>query len=128
MRAKLPLLLIFVCAWLVHYGNTGSPAKKLQGQYRQANTLFYSPNPTDASDRRALELYNSIIQSFEKNNSAKDTMLFFAYVRKGVLLEVKEDAAAAKQAYLKAIAYKKQLPHGRNLLSSEQLRFSQAVL
>jgi len=110
MQAKPILFLLLVCAWFVNYGNTGASPQEILKQYRQANALFYSPNPTDASDARALQLYNNIIQLLEKTPAVKDTVLFFAYVRKGVLLEVKADAAAAKQSYLKAIDYKKQLP------------------
>ena len=109
MQAKPILLLLLVCAWFVNYGNTATPEEILK-QFRAANALFYSANPTDASDARALELYNNIIQTLERTPAQKDTVLFFAYVRKGVLLEVKANAAAAKQSYLKAIAYKKQVP------------------
>ncbi|HYC27172.1 MAG TPA: CHAT domain-containing protein [Chitinophagaceae bacterium] len=109
MQAKLILLLSFVCAWFVNYGNTGTSPEEILRQYREANTLFYSANPTDASDALALKLYSNIIQTLE-HTASQDTILFYAYVRKGVLLEVKADAAAARQSYLKAIDYKKQLP------------------
>lgn len=107
MRRKLLLLVIFACLHVVLYGNT--PAEMLQ-RYKEANALFYSANPTDESDARALQLYGDIIASLERTPNAKDTILFFSYLRQGVLLEVKSDAAAAQRAYLKAIAYKQQLP------------------
>lgn len=103
------MLVVLACLHVVHYGNTNTSPEITQ-RYKEANTLFFSANPTTASDDRALQLYREIILALEKTPAAKDTILFYSYLRQGVLLEVKADAAAAQRAYLKAIAYKQQLP------------------
>jgi CHAT domain-containing protein len=109
MRRKLLLLVVLACLHVVHLGNNNTSAE-IRQQYKEANTLFYSANPTAESDERALQLYGSIIQTLEKQANAKDTILFFSYLRQGVLLEVQSNAAGAQRSYLKAIAYKQQLP------------------
>jgi CHAT domain-containing protein len=90
--------------------NTGNqlPVEDPQKLYAKANRLFQLPNPTDVTDSIAFLTFQQVIDVLESRRALHDTTLFFSYIKKGILLDVKAHYAEAKAAYLKAIDIKKQ--------------------
>jgi CHAT domain-containing protein len=82
--------------------------------YRKAEKLFSLSHPTDATDSLALYDFKLVIDRLEKNpNNGSDSILFQSYLKKGILMDVKNDFNGAKEAYLKALG----LQHSDRLLS-----------
>jgi tetratricopeptide (TPR) repeat protein len=90
--------------------NTGykMPVEDPQQLYAKANRLFQLSNPTAITDSIALITFQQVIDQLESRQALHDTMLFFSWLKKGILLDVKNNFPEAKAAYLKARAIKKQ--------------------
>ncbi len=98
----LPAFLLLACCHLL--GNPGSPGSFLTA-YLKANQFFNSNSPTDITDSLALAGFEQVILQLEKARDERyDSLLFQSYLKKGILLDVKNKNAAAKEAYLKAAA------------------------
>jgi CHAT domain-containing protein len=73
--------------------------------YRLANRLFNLANPTDETDSKALLLYQSVIDKLQTDNCKKEVLLFHAYIKKGILLDVQAKHTEAKNAYVNAAKF-----------------------
>src|ERR1700731_1936987 len=72
--------------------------------YRKAEKMFGLSNPTDATDSLALSDFMIVIDRLEKNPAiGSNFILFQSYLKKGILVNVKNDFIGAKEAYLKAL-------------------------
>jgi len=72
--------------------------------YRKAEKMFGLTNPTDATDSLALSDFMIVIDRLEKNPAiGSNFILFQSYLKKGILVNVKNDFIGAKEAYLKAL-------------------------
>ena len=109
MRAKLALLVLIACCSFGQLCIAHTSPPEILKYYREANSLFFSSEPTTASDDRALELFERIIHIHRQQRLHVDTVLFNSYVRHGVLLEVKGQTSNAHHSYLQALACKQQL-------------------
>jgi CHAT domain-containing protein len=117
-KAILLLHTLLLLAYLV-YSRPGKPPGILSGTYQKAEHFFNSSNPTDATDSMALAGFEQVIKLLEAApNPHYDTLLFQSYLKKGILLDVKNKNAEARDAYLKAAA----IP-SRNGIMSDSLLF-----
>jgi CHAT domain-containing protein len=113
---------LLLAAWLVCSYNTGNPAQTtptLLALYKKADRLFHLPNPTDATDSLALVAYQQVITLAEKTGTAPDSLLFYAHLNSGILLDVQTSYAPAIQAYLQAQHIKQQHPQWSDSLLYE---------
>lgn len=79
--------------------------EQLQNRFREANRLFNLDNPTPGTDEQALLLYNKITGDAGISATGPDAeLLFNAYIKKAILLELKPDFTASRIAYLRAVA------------------------
>src|SRR5882762_2936759 len=100
------------------YASPGKPGI-LTATYRKADQFFNSSNPTIVTDSLALAGFEQVIKQLEKVPDLQyDSLLFQSYLKKGILLDVKNKNADAKDAYLKAAA----IPL-RNAAMSDSLLF-----
>ena len=75
----------------------------LQDLYKKADHYFNLPEPTDATDKRAVELFQRIIDGSTTLSSNLATQLVFqSYVKKAILLDVQSDYSASRASYLQA--------------------------
>jgi CHAT domain-containing protein len=86
-------------------GNTGIP-KDVETLYNKASRLFNLSNPTDATDSIALTAYQQVIDKLEEKGIT-DTILFFSYLNKGILLDINYNYTGAIESYLQAQRIKK---------------------
>src|ERR1700712_5224292 len=100
------ILLLHAClllAWGI-YANPRKPGK-LAATYQKAEQFFSNSNPTNTTDSLALAGFAQVIQQLEKTpDRLYDSLLFQSYLKTGILLDVKNNNAAAKESYLKAVA------------------------
>jgi CHAT domain-containing protein len=103
MPGKVILLLpAFVLLSFCLSAGTGKP-DALTRTYQQADAFFNRSRPTLISDSVALAGFEQVIKELEKNPARRyDTLLFQSYLKKGILLDVGNRNAEAKDAYLKA--------------------------
>ena len=102
------IILAFLAILTVHLGNPGSPANRLVKLYHHADSLLNLYTPTDAANAKALAGFEEVISALEKNPLPhSDTLLFLCYRNKGILMEIKADYPAAKDAYCRALQLKK---------------------
>jgi len=102
------IIFAFLAIFTLHFGNTGSPANRLVKLYHYADSLLNLYTPTDAANNKALAGFEEVIRELEKNplpNS--DTLLFLCYRNKGILMEIKANYPAARDAYCTALRLKK---------------------
>ena len=112
----LPSFLLLACCL---YACPGKPPDMLTATYQKANQFFNSSNPTAATDRSALAGFEQVITQLEKvPDQGYDSLLFQSYLKKGILLDVRNENAQAKNAYLKAAT----IPP-RNIALSDSLLF-----
>lgn len=105
--------LLVAAVWLCLSYDTGHPAttpSNIRELYHKANQLFHLDNPTNRTDSLALAAFEQVIGEMRKAKLLHDTTLFFSWLRKGVLHDVKEQYTEAKHAYLQAEAIKKLNP------------------
>ncbi|HMH21320.1 MAG TPA: tetratricopeptide repeat protein, partial [Puia sp.] len=87
--------------------NMGNPNGDPQGQiiqtYRKADQLFRLAVP--GTDSAALAGFIQVIAALASypDLAGRDTLLFQSYLKKGVLLDVKNDFTGAREAYLTAL-------------------------
>lgn len=100
------LLLAFLAMTSFRFGNGGSPIDQIIKLYNKADSLFHLQNPTSTTDSTALVSFGQVINMFEKypGFTQADTILFQAYLKRGILFDTKADYNAAKQSYLKALS------------------------
>lgn len=101
LKYCIPALLLLAC---LSY-NTGYKKRsdtEPQRLYNKANQLFHLSNPSALTDSLALVIFQQVIDRLEKQKATGDTLLFFAYVKKGILLDIRDNYTAAATAYLKA--------------------------
>lgn len=91
-----------VCA-----GNNNPCYTEIHQTYNKANNLFNHSNPTDETDHQAILLFQKVIDKLETSSCSKEILLFHAYVKKGILLDVQGNYAEAKNAYLNAVNFNK---------------------
>ena len=116
MPAKVVLLLL---ALVFAAGRAHGQAEPALTVYREADNLFNSTHPTDLTDSLALNGFEKVIQLLIKTSPAQgDTLLFQSYLKKGILLDVRNDIEEGKQAYLQAIKL-----HGLANRQSDSLLF-----
>jgi len=120
MPGKLILFLTaFLLLSLLDSANTSDPVVTLQEVYQKADSFYSCTSPTNETDSLALAGFEEVITKLEKfPDRHLDSLLFQAYLRKGVLLDVKSKNTEAKNAYLKAAAMPK-----KNALLSDSLLF-----
>ncbi|MEP6725607.1 MAG: CHAT domain-containing tetratricopeptide repeat protein, partial [Bacteroidota bacterium] len=95
----LPAFLLQVCCLCASPDKPGTPA----ATYRKANQFFNSTNPTETTDSLALAGFEQLIKQLEiAPDKLYDTLLFQSYLKKGILLDVRNNNTEAKDAYLKA--------------------------
>jgi CHAT domain-containing protein len=104
MAGKVILLLpAFLLLALCDTGCPGSPSGTVLEIYHKADKFFTLPSPTDTSDSVALAGFEQVIDRLEKTPDKRyDTLLFQSYLKKGILLDVRNQNTEAKDAYLKA--------------------------
>ena len=101
------VILAFLAITTLHFGNPGSPAGRLVKLYHQADSLLNLYSPTDATNNKALAGFEEVIRELEKNPLPNnDTLLFLCYRNKGILMEIKADYSAARDAYGTALQLK----------------------
>lgn len=96
---------LLLAAWLVcayETDNPANPTPTLLALYKKANRLFHIQNPTDATDSMALAAYQQVIAIAQKTGTGPDSLLFYAHLNTGILLDVNGRYAAAIAAYLQA--------------------------
>ena len=120
MPGKLILFLTaFLLLSLLDSANTSDPVVSLQEVYQKADSFYSCTSPTNETDSLALAGFEEVITKLEKfPDRHLDSLLFQAYLRKGVLLDVKSKNIEAKNTYLKAAAMPK-----KNALLSDSLLF-----
>jgi CHAT domain-containing protein len=102
--------LLLAAVWLClsyHTGNPETTPSRIRELYKKANQLFHLDNPTSRTDSMAMATFEQVIDEMQKANLRDDTTLFFSWLRKGILHDVKEQFTEAKNAYLQAEAIKK---------------------
>lgn len=73
--------------------------------YAKANHYFNLDEPSDSTDQLALKHYQAVIDDIEKDSRAAGAeILFTAYIKKAILLELRPDYTGSRIAYLKAVA------------------------
>ncbi|HEX6426934.1 MAG TPA: CHAT domain-containing tetratricopeptide repeat protein, partial [Niastella sp.] len=118
---------LLLAAWLMCAYHTGNPAHTrhkptnitIQSLYSKANRLFKLTNPTDATDSLALVTFQQVIDGAAQQSSVPDTLLFFAHLHKGILLDVSTNYPQAIEAYLQAHRIKQRNPHWSDSLLYE---------
>ena len=93
--------------------------KEVQALYAKANRLFNLSDPTDATDSIALITFQQVIDQLEVQRLTNDTILFFSYLKKGILLEVRSSYTESKEAYLQAHHLKSSNPQWSDSLLYE---------
>ena len=119
MPAKFILLL--PALFLLEHGLYASPDKpgSLTSTYLKADKYFNFSLPTSNTDSLALAGFEDVIGQLEKKPDARyDPLLFQSYLKKGILLDVKNENEGAKTAYLHAVSI---VP--RNTALSDSLLF-----
>lgn len=90
------------------WANNGSPVKQVLYLYHQADSLLNLEVPTDASNQKSLEGFEQVISLLEKQSLPhSDTLLFLCYRNKGILMDIKANYPAARDAYCKSLTIKK---------------------
>lgn len=112
----LPVYVLVCLSYNTRY--TGTP-KEIQALYAKANRLLNLSDPTDATDSIALFTFQQVIKELEKNGNTSDTLLFLSYLKKGILLDVKNSSAEAIEAYLHACNLKNVNPQWSDSLLYE---------
>ena len=85
------------------YAQTVLNETALQDLYKKADHYFNLPEPTDATDKTAVELFQRIIDGSTTLSSALATQLVFqSHVKKAILLDVQSDYSASRASYLQA--------------------------
>lgn len=113
---------LLIAGWLVCLSyNTDNPGNRqnIQTLYNKANRLFNLANPTNTTDSIALATFQHVIDALEAQAAHSDTLLFFSYLRKGILLDVNNSYAQAIGAYLQAQRIKKSNPQWSDSLLYE---------
>jgi CHAT domain-containing protein len=105
MPGKVQLLLLaFLVLVSFHDGNPGRPASQVAKLFKKSDSLLNLPNPTNATDKEALNGFEQLINQLEKNSiPGEDSLLFLSYMKKGILMDVQTNYIAATQAYRKAL-------------------------
>jgi len=102
------IILAFLAIITLHFGNSGSPANRLVKLYHHADSLLNLYTPTDAANAKALAGFEEVIRELEKKPLPdSDTLLFLCYRNKGILMEIKANFPAARDAYCTALQLKK---------------------
>ncbi|RYY23799.1 MAG: CHAT domain-containing protein [Chitinophagaceae bacterium] len=79
--------------------------------FKKADHYFNLPQPTDASDNLAIELYQRVIDGSRTLSSASITRVVFqSHVRKAILLDVQSDYSASRASYLRAFQIQQSMP------------------
>lgn len=131
---------LLMAAWLACSYHTGNPeiqnpkpktqtrnSKPQTGNpkpvtiYNKANRLFKLANPTDATDSLALITFQQVIDLAALQGNGPDSLLFYAHLHKGILLDVRTNYTEAIEAYQQAHRIKK-----RNALWSDSLLYEVA--
>lgn len=104
-RITLMLVIAFLLPGYAGHVFAGGPGETIPAAYKKADAYFNSNNPTDKTDSLALHGFTDIIRLLAASRGKQyDTLLFQSYLKQGILLDVKNDNPAAKQAYLEAVA------------------------
>ncbi|THU39482.1 CHAT domain-containing protein [Niastella caeni] len=116
---------LLLACWLMCSYNVGNPVNPttIQALYKKASHLFKLDNPTDATDSLALATFQQVIDLAVQQGTAPDSLLFFAHLRKGILLDNRANFAQALEAYRHAQHIKK-----RNSQWSDSLSYEVAEL
>jgi CHAT domain-containing protein/Flp pilus assembly protein TadD len=111
MRRRLALIIFVFPLLLSFYGDkSGSPRDEIVKLYQEADRLYNFNNSTDSTYSLSLSYFETLIGKLEqsKPNPEYDSLLFHAYLKKAVLLDVvKTKYAEASQSYCKAISIQK---------------------
>jgi CHAT domain-containing protein len=115
----MPAKVLLLSAFLLLAGYAHTQPGRTTVAYLKADKLFNSSNPTAVTDSLSLAGFEWVIQELQKTASRqRDTLLFQSYLKKGILLDVKNSNEEAKNAYLQAIAVQQQ-----NTASNDSLLF-----
>ncbi len=89
------------------FGNSGDPIGRIAVIYHRADSLFLLTNNTPVTDSLALLGFERVIAGLQgaPDSKGKDTMLFQAWLKKGILLDSRYDYTGAKTAYCQALRY-----------------------
>jgi len=117
MPGKVQLLLLaFLVLVSFHDGNPGPPANRFIKLFNKADSLLNLPNPTNATDKEALNGFEQLIDQLEKYPfPARDSLLFQSYMKKGILMDIQANYGSATKAYCKALSLPR---NGNNLHDS----------
>ena len=93
------------------FGNSGDPIGRIAVIYHRADSLFLLTNNTPVTDSLALLGFERVIAGLQgaPDSKGKDTMLFQAWLKKGILLDSRYDYTGAKTAYCQALRYHPQI-------------------
>lgn len=104
MGRKIPVIcisLIFLCTFRPQARPSPSP-ETIRALYRRADSLFRLAHPTTLTDSLARITFREVIAELESSR-AQDTLLFPAYIKIGVLADVRGNYAEAIRSYRKAL-------------------------
>jgi CHAT domain-containing protein len=98
--AVLPILLLFR---LLDFAHPGGRHDTIIESYKSADKFFNLSDPTDATDSMALAGFTGVIARITTSPDRHyDSILFQSYLKKGILLDIRNNCAEAKEAYLNA--------------------------
>ena len=108
MRKRCLITALFIgLGFTFVFGNSGDPMRRITYLYHQADSLFQLQNNTPVTDSLALRGFGQVIAELRTAPAGigKDTLLFQAWLKKGILLDSKYDYSGAKTAYCEALRH-----------------------
>jgi CHAT domain-containing protein/tetratricopeptide (TPR) repeat protein len=99
---QLSLLLLFLLPFFIHFGGTRQGEPAYRRFYQQAEKLYNTENPTDASDSLAFIHYKQVIQLLQKDRRA-DSVLADACTKAAILQQMKGNDRQAIELFNQAL-------------------------
>ena len=111
MPGKIPLVLaLFPILLSFHGGKPVAEPAEIERLYVRANTLFNASGQRESAQKSSMDLFNRIIARIEQssNHQSFNQILFDAYFKKGILLDIETKYAEAASSYCRAISLQKE--------------------
>src|SRR6516164_3171029 len=102
MPGKIPLVLaLFPILLSFHGGKPVAEPAEIERLYVRANTLFNASGQRESAQKSSMDLFNRIIARIEQssNHQSFNQILFDAYFKKGILLDIETKYAEAASSY-----------------------------
>jgi CHAT domain-containing protein len=93
--------------------------------YHKADRLFQFGVPGPANDSASLAGFGQVIGRLERcpGFAGKDTLIFLCYLKKGILLDAKNDYTGAREAYGRALVLQKSIVAASGGFANDSLAF-----